>query len=142
MAGGLKVVPCLLERRALIADRDEQLRQRLDGKLLFSDGTGDGSAALRMLAERRYGVVLVDLELPQAPNILQTMRQIPATERPIVLAIGPREALPPTEADVVQMLLRRPVDVRQIAELVENCLVAVTDASATNIVPRTEERAC
>jgi DNA-binding NtrC family response regulator len=138
----LKVSSRLLERRALIADRDEQLRQRLDGKLLHSDGTGDGTAALKMLSERRYGVVLVDLELPQAPNILHSMGQIPAAERPIVLAIGAREALPPEDTDVVQMILRRPVDVRQVAELVENCLAAVSDPTEANIVPRREERTC
>lgn len=118
-----------LGSRVLIADGDPAWRQRLFTRLLeldiFSDCVGTGQDALRQLHDIRYTVVIVDLGLPgiEAMQVLAAIALMNAP--PVVFATAHDEAARELEVENVQMVLRKPVDLDQIAELVRNCVRTV-----------------
>lgn len=112
----------------MIADTDAGLRERLYGRLLdidvFSDCVNNGPDALRKLEESRFGLVIADVGLPDdgIEAIVARIASMQPAERPIVLVLSPRPELTRSlNADIVQIVLRRPVDVPQLIELVRNC---------------------
>ena len=112
----------------MIADTDAGLRERLYGRLLdidvFSDCVNNGPDALRKLEESRFGLVIADVGLPDdgIESIVARIASMQPAERPIVLVLSPRPELTRSlNADIVQIVLRRPVDVPQLIELVRNC---------------------
>jgi DNA-binding NtrC family response regulator len=115
-----------LGSRVLIADGDPAWRQRLFSRLLeldiFSDCVGNGQDALRHLGDLHYSVVVLDLALPgvDAMQVLAHIAQL--VTRPVVLVTGGGDAARALEVDIVQMVLRKPVDLEQIADLVRNCV--------------------
>lgn len=118
-----------LGARVLIADTDPALRQRLYSKLLdldiFSDCVSNGRDALEKLDETYYTVVLLDLALtgPDALSILDRLAQVPPDQRPVVLVLaGTPDAARALDVEIVQIVLRRPVNLTQISELVRSCI--------------------
>jgi len=115
--------------RVLIADTDAGLRQRLYGRLLdidvFSDCVATGPDALQKLEESGYSLVIADVGLPnggieQIVAHIGTMRR---EDRPIVLVLaGAPEAARTLDVEIVQIVLRRPVDINQLIDLVRSCL--------------------
>lgn len=120
-------------QRVLIAEADLTLRRLLYRRLLdlgvFSDCVFDGREAVRKLAEHPYGVALIDLGLPggSAEHALERIRRMPAAERPIVLALGSEINPRSLDLDVVQVIIRRPIDPAQLADLVQSCLQSAAD---------------
>lgn len=120
-----------LGSRVLIADGDPAVRQRLFSRLLdldiFSDCVGKGQDALEKLDQLAYTVVVLDLALPgvDANQVLARMAQIPA--RPVVLVTADEQGARALEVEIVQIVLRKPVDVDQLAELVRNCVRTVSN---------------
>lgn len=120
------------QTRVLVADRDVHVRQQLYGALLemnvFSDCVGSTSDALAKLAEERYGVIVIDLELPpgNVNDVLRNIAAMPPRERPVVLALAAQpETARSLDVDIVQIVLRRPIRLRQLLDLIASCLRSV-----------------
>jgi len=117
--------------RVLIADTDAALRQQLSARLLdldvFSDCISNAPDALAKLEESSYSLVIADVGLPDGgiEQILGRIATFPESgkRRPIVLVLASRpEATRTLDVDVVQIVLRRPVDMSQLIDLVRSCL--------------------
>lgn len=114
--------------RVLIADTDAGLRQRLYGRLLdldiFSDCVSSAADAIQKLDESDFGLVIADVALPGGvEQLLERIGTMSRKLRPIVLVLaGAPEAARSLDVEIVQIVLRRPVDVQQIVDLVQSCL--------------------
>ena len=122
--------------RVLIADADSGLRLRLHKRLLdisvFSDPVADGKEALSKLQERPYSVVLLDPALPQGASAEQVLRLIssfPAEQRPVVLLLASGAVAKTFDVDLIQVVLRKPCDIAQLAEIVGSCVRASSEHS-------------
>lgn len=116
-------------RRVLIADADAGLRQQLYSALLdhniFSDCVSNTRDALEKLGAERYGVVVVDVGLPsgEVEDVIGRLAQMPAAQRPVVLVLAANpEAARSLDVDIVQIVLRRPVHLSQLVDVVKSCL--------------------
>jgi DNA-binding response OmpR family regulator len=116
-------------RRVLIADGDLPLRQQLFSALLetdiYSDVVANTTDAIQKLAEERYGLIVVDVGLPEGDveKVIACIHQMPAGQRPVVLVLAAKpEAARTLDVDIVQIVLRRPIVVRQLVDLVRSCL--------------------
>ena len=131
-------------RRVLIADRDVRVRQQLYGGLLesnvFSDCVGSTADALAKMELERYGVIVVDVLLPgELPEVLALIQRLPVRERPVVLALAANpETARTLDVDIVQIVLRRPIYVRQVVDLILSCLRSVASRSSGSSETRTE----
>lgn len=115
----------------MIADTDAALRQQLSARLLdldvFSDCASNAADALGKLDESSYSLVVVDVGLPDG-GVEQILGRIAAfpekgKRRPIVLVLASKpEAARSLDVEIVQIVLRRPVDMRQLLDLVRSCL--------------------
>ena len=115
--------------RVLIADSDIGLRQQLFSALLdqdiYSDCVATTTDALAKLGEEHYGVVLLDLALPfgDIEQVISRIAQLPATLRPVVLVLAANPLAARTlDVEIVQIVLRRPVYLRQLVDVVRNCV--------------------
>lgn len=116
-------------RRVLIADGDMTLRQQLFSVLLdfdvYSDCVSSTPDALEKLETERYGVVVIDVALAggDMQQVLVRMARMPAHERPVVLvlAANPEQARS-LDVDIVQIVLRRPVQFRQLVDVIKSCI--------------------
>jgi two-component system response regulator HydG len=124
----------------LIVDDDDSLRSMMDAALtrvgLTCDTAADGIHALEHLGATPYSIVLLDLVMPRldGAGVLQELRllPLPAAERPIVVMITAsteREALV-TLGDLVQVVIRKPVDLPDLTGLVRDCVSARAQRSA------------
>jgi DNA-binding NtrC family response regulator len=115
--------------RVLIADGDVEIRKRLYANLLaldvFSDCVSDGKAALAALRERPYGVVIVDLSVEKidAAHIIDAIGELQAP-RPMVLATTGSDGRPSVDSELVQIVLRKPFSIEDLAEIIRSCIVA------------------
>ena len=114
--------------RVLIADPDPDLRRQLFKRLLdrdvFSDAVPDGKTALAKMNEQAYAVVLLDPELPAAgaaQEILAKISATPVRQRPVVLVLASSRVAKSFDVDVVQVVLRKPCNIAQLAEIVRSC---------------------
>jgi DNA-binding response OmpR family regulator len=105
------------------------LRQRLYSRLLeidvFSDCVATAGEALEKLDETSYALLIIDVGLTDGgiERIIGRIDRMDRASRPIVLVLAPTaEAARSLDVEVVQIVLRRPVDVRQLVDLVQNCL--------------------
>lgn len=124
------------QSRVLVADRDVHVRQQLYGALLemnvFSDCVGSTGDALAKLAEERYGVILIDIDLPpgNVNDVLRKVAEMPLRERPVVLALAAQpETARSLDVEIVQIVLRRPIQLRQLLDLIASCLRSVGKGS-------------
>ena len=119
-----------LESRVLIADTDAELRQRLYRRLLdidvFSDCAANAGEALQKLDENTtYGVILVDAGLPHGgvERVVDRIDRMERAQRPIVIVLA---AVPQStrslDVEIVQIVLRRPVDLTQLVDVVQSCI--------------------
>lgn len=116
-------------RRVLIADADAALRQQLAATLLdlhiFSDTVISTNDALAKLKSEDYGVVVVDVALPvgDVDEVIAAIARMPAAQRPVVLVLAANpEAARSLDVDIVQIVLRRPVNLSQLVDVVKSCL--------------------
>lgn len=115
--------------RVLVADGDPVLRQELCGALLaldvFSDSVGTSVDALARLAEERYRVVVLDVALDPGgvERVIAAIAMTPVRERPVVLILAANpEAARSLDVEIVQIVLRRPVNFPQLVDLVRSCV--------------------
>jgi DNA-binding response OmpR family regulator len=126
--------------RVLIADGDAAVRQQLYSALLqhdiFSDCVLTTDDALQKLNERPYGVVVLDIALPpgNVAGVIERIAAQPSAERPVVLILATHpEATRSLDVEIVQIVLRKPVVLSQLVDLVRSCL---RSAAARGAVPR------
>jgi DNA-binding response OmpR family regulator len=129
-------------RRVLIADADAPLRQQLFSALLeadiYSDCVANTGDALAKLDEERYGLMLIDVALPpgDVESVIARIHDMPVAQRPVVLVLAARpEAAKSLDVDIVQIVLRRPVLLRQLVDIVRSCLRSAAAAAAPVIEP-------
>lgn len=115
--------------RVLIADGDASLRQQLFSALLnldvFSDLVSTTNDALQHLAEHEYGVVVVDVALPNGDveRVIANIESMPAASRPVVLVLAANpESARSLDVEIVQIVLRRPVNLPQLVDVVRSCI--------------------
>lgn len=115
--------------RVLVVDGEESVRTALFRALLdrdvFCDCVASGGDAIMRLGERHYALVVLDFSLPQAgaAAVIESLRVMPSVERPMVIATSAGGASGRDgDTDLVQMILRRPMRVRDVAEMVGACL--------------------
>lgn len=132
--------------RVLIADADPVVRRNLHKRLLdaevFADCVEDGKMALDALVASHYAVVVLDLAIPQVSSerVLASIAALPAATRPVVLVLAPRGAARSLDVEVVQIVLRKPCDLAQLAEIVRSCVRSAaesirSDASGDSALP-------
>jgi DNA-binding response OmpR family regulator len=115
--------------RVLIADGDAVLRQQLSGTLLklnvYSDVVRTTDEALAKLGEQEYGVVVIDVALPfgDVERVITYIESMPALQRPVVLVLAANpEAARSLDVEIVQIVLRRPVNLPQLVDVVRSCI--------------------
>lgn len=119
--------------RVLIADSDPHLRQLLYSALLavdvFSDSVSNVPDALQRIREEPYGVIVVDVGLPggNAEQVVSAIAEVRYARRPVVLVLASNPAAARSlDVDIVQIVLRKPLALRQTVALIRSC---VTSAS-------------
>ena len=119
--------------RVLVADADPGLRHNLSKRLLdaevFADCVADGKMALDALATSKYAVVVLDVTLPQlnSERVLDAIAAMPAGTRPVVLVLAPRSSARSLDVEVVQIVLRKPCNLAQLAEIVQSCVKSAAE---------------
>jgi len=114
-------------RRVLIADADATLRQQLFSALLdieiFSDCVANAGDALAKLTSESYGVVVVDVGLAgEIDALIGRIAAMPALTRPVVLVLAAHpEAARSLDVDIVQIVLRRPIRLSHLVDLIRSC---------------------
>jgi DNA-binding response OmpR family regulator len=113
--------------RVLIADGDAALRQQLYSTLLtldiFSDCVAGVADALSKLDEETYGVVVLDVSLGEVGRAIERIARMPSDDRPVVLILaGNPEAARSLDVEIVQIVLRKPVNMPQLVDVVRSCI--------------------
>lgn len=125
------VEPAAPRARVLIAEGDPMVRRQLFSALLeqniFSDSVLTCSESLEKLQGESYGVVVLDVLLPgDVEDVVRQIAQQPQRERPVVIVLAAQpEAASTLDVEIVQIVLRRPIHLRQLVDVVSSCLRAV-----------------
>jgi DNA-binding NtrC family response regulator len=121
--------------RVLIADGDAALRQQLSGELMrlhvYSDVVRTTEEAMAHLAEHEYGVLVIDVALAQGDveRVIAHIESMPPLQRPVVLVLAANpESTRSLDVEIVQIVLRRPVNLPQLVDLVRSCIRSHTRA--------------
>ena len=117
-----------LPKRVLVIDDDAEIRDLLASVLrrhsLIVDVAADGSAALDLIRNNTYAVVLLDLQMSSADgfSVLDTFRN-PMTASPVILVVtgSDRSAVERMDASRVHGVVRKPFDPEELALLVVAC---------------------
>jgi DNA-binding NtrC family response regulator len=116
-------------RRVLIADSDAGARSQLFTALLavdvFCDLAGNVPDACQKLEDETYGVVLIDIALPggHPEDVLARIAEMPVLRRPVVLVVAnDASSARSLDVDVVQIVLRRPLSLRQTVDVIRSCV--------------------
>jgi DNA-binding response OmpR family regulator len=123
----------MTDSRVLIADNDGVVRRQLFKRLLdyeiFADCVADGAAAISRLDERSYTMLILDigLEKSDAYLVLDRVRALPRAQRPIVLALVTSQDSRSLDVDVVQVVLRKPIRIGDLTDLIRSCLRTMGD---------------
>jgi len=107
-----------------------QLFSALLEQNIFSDSVLSCGESLEKLREEAYGVVVLDALL--AGDVEAVVKQIaaqPQRERPVVIVLAAHpEAASTLDVETVQIVLRRPIHLAQLVDVVASCLRAVQAA--------------
>jgi DNA-binding NtrC family response regulator len=119
--------------RVLLVDADEQVRTLLSRALLdrdvFCDAAVSARDALAQLGARHYALMLLHLEMPGADEILNCIRAMPMSRRPIVLMTADiRTSKDAIDTEIVQIIIRRPLKIAEVAGMIRACLEFVPDS--------------
>ena len=119
-----------------------ELRQRLYSRFLdidvFSDCVPTAAEAIAKLDETPYALVIADIGLPNGgiEHLVARIARFEPNRRPIVLVLAASaEAARSLDVEIVQIVLRRPVDIPQLVDMVQNC----ARSSLRRARPRREE---
>ena len=96
---------------------------------VFSDCVANGGDAISRLADQPYAMIVLDVGLPHAgaAAVLEWIRALPAEKRPMIIAMAAATRALETDGngELVQMVLRKPLRVSEVASLVGSCLSQV-----------------
>ena len=127
--------------RVLIADSDSGLRQQLFSALLssdvFSDCVTTTNDAIAKLEQQKYAVLVLDVSLQfgDVDRVIARVAKMPAAMRPVVLILASNpEAARSLDVEIVQIVLRKPVHLQQLVEMVRSCIRNVR--SRADVPPR------
>jgi DNA-binding response OmpR family regulator len=122
-------MPAHPETRVLVADSDFALRQALFARLgelnMFADCVANVTDALAKVADTDYAVAIIDVALPggDIAELIQRVAEMPRASRPIVFVLAAHiEAARSLDVEIVQIVLRKPVRITHLVDLVRNCL--------------------
>ncbi|MEA2339046.1 MAG: hypothetical protein QOE82_3053 [Thermoanaerobaculia bacterium] len=118
--------------RVLLVDADEQVRASLSRALLdrdvFCDAAVSARDALVQLSRRRYALLLLHLEMAGVEAVIDCLRSMPSGRRPMVLATANvRTSKDAIDTEVVQIIIRRPLRIDEVARMIQACLEFVPD---------------
>ncbi len=132
--------------RVLIIDVDPDVRRRLSLKLLQNlvraDSVSTANDALESLGQRSYAFVLLDAALPGrgVAEVLERATAIPVKERPIIVVTAmSMESARGLDVELVQIVLRKPLDVDAVAEIIGSC-VRQTPRAIAEVTPQLSSR--
>jgi DNA-binding response OmpR family regulator len=116
-------------KRILVADDDAEIRglltQVLQRHELVVDSAADGAAAMDLLRQYQYAVVLIDLMMPEVDGfaLLDQIAGGDVVSPPVVLVItaADRATLDRLDAQRIHGIIRKPFDPEEIARLVVAC---------------------
>ena len=116
------------QRRILVVDDDAEIRNILTTVLqkhdLTVDAAAEGAAAIELLREFQYAVVLIDLLMPGVDGFA-LLDHIAGRDvsPPVVLVItaADRAAIERLDAQRIHGIVRKPFDPEEIARLVVAC---------------------
>ena len=117
------------QKRILVVDDDAEIRGLLTAVLekhdLMVNVAADGAAAIELLREFQYAVVLVDLMMPRIDGfqLLDHMSGPDVVSPPVVLVItaADRANIERLDAQRIHGIVRKPFDPEEIARLVVAC---------------------
>jgi DNA-binding response OmpR family regulator len=119
----------LQARRVLIADADPAVREQLYSALLaadvFSDCVANVPDALEKMRAESYGVIVIDVALPggDPEQVIAAIAGRASVQRPVVLVVAANPARARSlDVDVVQIVLRKPLSLRQTVDVVRSCV--------------------
>ena len=114
--------------RVLIAENDPRVRLQIQNKFLeagiFCDTVSTPDEAIDLLGKGPYALMLLDLDLAEdeGDTTLNRIRSMPDDVRPIVLATTSRSGARTVDVDLVQMIIRKPLRISDLAEMIRSCL--------------------
>jgi len=140
------MVARMVEPRILIVESDNALRQTLYRAMLdlelFSDCAGEVREAIGFLSKTRYAIVVLDVAVAGGyDKVTAAVQRMPEAERPIVIATAESDHLARVDGEGVQVIIRRPLRVRDIAELARACVDTSGRRRAKAATARDELRA-
>jgi CheY-like chemotaxis protein len=117
------------QKRILVVDDDVEVRGLLTAVLqkhdLTVDAAADGGAAIDLLRQFQYAVVLVDLMMPGVDGfvLLDKIAGGDVIAPPVVLVVtaADRAAIARLDAQRIHGIVRKPFDPEEIARLVVAC---------------------
>ncbi len=114
-------------RRVLVIDDEADVRRMLVAALrqksLVIDEACDGHAAIALLGEHRYSMVLLDLMMPNVDGFAVLDAIGNGTNPPIVLVVtgAERSLIDRVDARKIHGIVRKPFDPLEIADIVAAC---------------------
>ena len=115
------------QRRVLVVDDDAEVRRILvasvRAKGLPIDEATDGAAAIELLKENRYGVVLLDLLMPGVDGFAVLAAIDQNDNPPIVLVVSgaERRVLEQLDSSRIHGIVKKPFDPIDVADIVAAC---------------------
>ena len=118
------------ERRVLVADDDQSIRQLL-GTIMRREGlpadlASDGMEAVELLRQREYSVILLDLMMPRLDGfgVIEHLRKNPPVHKPVILVISAYadQKYKDVDSEIVAGVLRKPFEVADLGNLVTLCV--------------------
>jgi DNA-binding NtrC family response regulator len=118
--------------RVLVVDADEQVRASLSRALLdrdvFCDAAVSARDALVQLGQRHYALMLLHLEMAGVDGVLDCIRSMPVRSRPMVMMTADvRSSKDAIDTEIVQIIIRRPLKIGEVAGMIRACLEFVPD---------------
>ncbi|MEA2345002.1 MAG: hypothetical protein QOF63_3171 [Thermoanaerobaculia bacterium] len=118
--------------RVLVVDADEQVRASLSRALLdrdvFCDAAVSARDALVQLGQRHYALMLLHLEMAGVDGVLDCIRSMPVRSRPMVMMTADvRSSKDAIDTEIVQIIIRRPLKIAEVAGMFRACLEFVPD---------------
>ena len=135
-------------RRVLIADDDPAIRRLLETLIrreqIGVDSASDGSEAIALLEKNEYGVILLDLMMPNVNGfgVIEWLRSNPRQEKAVVFVISAYAdgAIKQVDTGVVAGVIHKPFDVSDVASLIRH-IIHGWDEELARSLKRSQERA-
>jgi len=114
-------------RRVLVVDDDPEIRHilltALSMKSLAVDTANDGQQAIDLLREHSYGVVILDLFMPDIDGFAVLEMIDPEHTQPVVLVItgADKTTIDRLDARRIHGVVKKPFDVEELAGIVAAC---------------------